>query len=119
MSPHNWHNAISDVELLKLAKFIQSRDETKRITSRHIRQNLHELNRDMSRQTAPDETKRNQLMGLIKQLNCLPDEENRIDKAQCFMAKREERLQQNGLLWSVQEEQRDMERKLSMQYQVS
>jgi len=107
----------SDVELLKLAKFIQSRDETKRITSRHIRQNLHELNRDMSRQTAPDETKRNQLMGLIKQLNCLPDEENRIDKAQCFMAKREERLQQNGLLWSVQEEQRDMERKLSMQYQ--
>merc|ERR1711935_635627 len=88
----------SDVELLKLAKFIQSRDETKRITSRHIRQNLHELSRDMSRQTAPDE-------------------KNRIDKAQCFMAKREERLQQNGLLWSVQEEQRDMERKLSMQYQ--
>ena len=72
----------------------------------------------MSRQTAPDETKRNQLMGLIKRLNFTPDEENRLDKAKNFMAKREGRLQQNGLLWSVQEEQRDMERILSMQYQV-
>ena len=109
----------SDIELLKLAKYIQSRDETKRATSRRIRQNLHELNREMSRQTVPDEEKRNQLKGLIKRLNYISDDENRLEKANGFMESREYRLQQNGLLWSLKEENTDMERLLSIQYQVS
>jgi len=108
----------SDVELLKLAKYIQSRDETKRATSRRIRQNLHELNREMSRQTVPDEEKRNQLKGLIKRLNYVSDDESRLEKANGFMESREYRLQQNGLLWSLKEENTDMERLLSIQYQT-
>lgn len=103
---------------MKLAKFIQSRDEGKRVTSRRIRQSLHELNREMSRQTVPDEEKRNQLKDLLKRLNYVPDEDNRIAKAKQFMEQRENRLQQNGLMWSLAEETTDLERVLSIEYQV-
>ena len=72
----------------------------------------------MSRQTVPDEEKRNQLKGLIKRLNYVSDDENRLEKANGFMESREYRLQQNGLLWSLKEENTDMERLLSIQYQV-
>ena len=73
----------------------------------------------MSRQTVPDEEKRNQLKGLIKRLNYVSDDENRLEKANGFMENREYRLQQNGLLWSLKEENTDMERLLSIEYQVS
>ena len=72
----------------------------------------------MSRQTVPDEEKRNQLKDLLKRLNYVPDEDNRIAKAKQFMEQRENRLQQNGLMWSLAEETTDLERVLSIEYQV-
>ena len=111
-----------DAELIKLAKFIQTGDEGKRATSRRIRQNLHELNKEMSRQTVPDENKRNQLKGLLKTLNYASkdgvDEVSRVAQARRFMEQREHRLQQNGLMWSLNEENTDIERLLSLEYQV-
>ena len=113
-------NNFSDPSLIKLAESLKSQPETKRATTKQLRKNLNQLNRDLMRQKRADGDQRKELMNLIKDLNETKEnsEEARIQKAQKFMSKREEQLAENGLTWSITPELDDLSAKLQLEYQV-
>lgn len=108
-----------DPNLIKLAESLKSQPETKRATTKQLRKNLNQLNRDLMRQKRADGDQRKELMNLIKDLNETKEnsEEARIQKAQKFMSKREEQLAENGLTWSIKPELDDLSAKLQLEYQ--
>ena len=105
---------------MRIAQSIEARKEVKRATTRQIRKELNDLNKDLLRQTRADGAQRKEMMSLINQLNETKetDDDSRIAAAKRFMTDRERKLQENGLLWSITPEEDDLNAKLSQEYQV-
>jgi len=105
---------------VKLSESIQSRKDIKRATTRQIRKELNDLNKDLLRQKRADGAQRKEMMNLITQLNqtAESDDDARIIEAQKFMSERERKLQENGLMWAITSEEDDLTAKLSREYQV-
>lgn len=108
-----------DIALVRIAQSIEARKEVKRATTRQIRKELNDLNKDLLRQTRADGAQRKEMMSLINQLNETKetDDDSRIAAAKRFMTDRERKLQENGLLWSITPEEDDLNAKLSQEYQ--
>ena len=70
---------------------IEARDESRKLSSRNIRKELHTLNRDIIRQSKPDPDQRTKMLDLMKKLNYTKEDEPemRLAKAKHFMEERE------------------------------
>ena len=70
---------------------IEARDESRKLSSRNIRKELHTLNRDIIRQSKPDPDQRTKMLDLMKKLNYTKEDEPemRLAKAKNFMEERE------------------------------
>ena len=82
---------ISDHDLVQLVRQIEARDESRKLSSRNIRKELHTLNRDIIRQSKPDPDQRTKMLDLMKKLNYTKEDEPemRLAKAKHFMEERE------------------------------
>jgi len=108
-----------DHDLVQLVRQIEARDESRKLSSRNIRKELHTLNRDIIRQSKPDQDQKTKMLDLMKKLNYTKEDEPemRLAKAKNFMEEREGLLKQNGLIWSLNEEVPDINKTLSLEYQ--
>ena len=101
-SSHSWL-LISDHDLVQLVRQIEARDESRKLSSRNIRKELHTLNRDIIRQSKPDPEQRTKMLDLMKKLNYTKEDEPemRLAKAKHFMEEREGQGSTNllGLYW--------------------
>ena len=78
---------------------IEARDESRKLSSRNIRKELHTLNRDIIRQSKPDPDQRTKMLDLMKKLNYTKEDEPemRLAKAKHFMEEREGQGSTNSL----------------------
>ena len=104
-----------------MAESIESSKEQKKTSTRQIRKELNQLNKDLLRQKRADGNQRKEMMNLISQLKDTKetDHDERVNQAKRFMADRERRLAENGLTWAVTAEHDDIHAKMSREYQVS
>ena len=77
--------------MVQLVRQIEARDESRKLSSRNIRKELHTLNRDIIRQSKPDQDQRTKMLDLMKKLNYTKEDEPemRLAKAKHFMEERE------------------------------